>query len=105
MGNFFLSASNSSPIYNISITSGFYLFSFTSEDNYMQWPKAEELKNSLFLYVKTLRFTVGIINKSLIIPTEDLRPTSYGPNDIDNIDEMVEVNFGLLSKKAKRLLK
>ena len=47
-------------------------------------------------------FTVGIINKNLIIPTEDLRPTSFGPNDIDNIDEAVEVNFGLLSKKAKR---
>ena len=53
-------------------------------------------------YAKTLRFTVGIINKNLIIPTEDLRPTSFGPNDIDNIDEAVEVNFGLLSKKAKR---
>ena len=40
--------------------------------------------------------TVGIKNKNLIIPTEDLRPnTSFGPNDI-------EVNFGLLSKKAKR---
>jgi hypothetical protein len=37
--------------------------------------------------------------------TEDLRPTSFGPNDIDNIDEAVEVNFGLLSKKAKRGLK
>ena len=33
---------------------------------------------------------------------EDLRSTSFGPNDIDNIDEVVEVNFGLLSKKAKR---
>ena len=31
---------------------------------------------------------------------EDL--ISFGPNDIDNIDEAVEVNFGLLSKKAKR---
>jgi hypothetical protein len=31
-----------------------------------------------------------------------LRPTSLGPNDIDNIAETVEVNFGLLSKKAKR---
>jgi hypothetical protein len=48
------------------------------------------------------RFTEGIINKNLIIPTEDLRPTSFGPNDTDNIDEAVEVNFGLLSKKAKR---
>jgi hypothetical protein len=47
----------------------------------------------------------SIINKNLIIPTEDLRPTSFGPNDIDNIDEVVEVNFGLLSKKAKRWLK
>jgi hypothetical protein len=27
------------------------------------------------------------INKSLIILTEDLRPTSFGSNDIDNIDE------------------
>jgi hypothetical protein len=41
-------------------------------------------------------------NTNLIIPTEDLRPTSFGPNAIDNIDEAVEVNFGLLSKKAKR---
>jgi hypothetical protein len=53
-----------------------------------------------------LNSPVGIINKNLIIPTEDLRPTtSFGPNDIDNIDEAVEVNFGLLSKKAKRRLK
>jgi hypothetical protein len=51
--------------------------------------------SSAFSYMK------GIINKNLIIPTEDLRPTSFGPNDIDNIDEAVEVNFGLLSKKAK----
>ena len=105
MVNFFLSASNSCPIYNISITSGFYLISLTSEDKYMQWPKAEELKNELFLYVKTLRFTIGIINKNWIIPTEYLRPTSFGLNDIDNIDEVVKVNFGLLSKKAKRWLK
>jgi hypothetical protein len=89
----------------ISITSSFYLISFTSEDKYMQWPKAEELKNELFLYVKTLRFTIGIINKNWIIPTEYLRPTSFGLNDIDNIDEVVKVNFGLLSKKAKRWLK
>jgi hypothetical protein len=34
-GQFFLSASNSRLIYNISITSGFYLtVSFTSEDKY-----------------------------------------------------------------------
>ena len=71
----------------------------------MQWPKAEELKNELFLYVKTLRFTIGIINKNWIIPTEYLRLTSFGLNDIDNIDEVVKVNFGLLSKKAKRWLK
>jgi hypothetical protein len=48
---------------------------------------------------------LGIINKKLIIPTEDLKPTSFGPNDIDNIDEAVEVNFGLLSKKAKKMIK
>ena len=36
---------------------------------------------------------------------EDLRPTSFGPNDIDNIDEAGEINFGLLSKKAKIWLK
>jgi hypothetical protein len=46
--------------------------------------------------------TVGIINKNSIIPMEDLKPTSFGPKDIDNIDEAVEVNFGRLSKKAKR---
>jgi hypothetical protein len=45
---------------------------------------------------------VGIINKSLIIPAEDLRLISFGPNDTDNIDEAAEINFGLLSKKAKR---
>ena len=42
------------------------------------------MKNPLFLNVKILRFTVGIINKSLIIPTEDWRPTTFGANDIDN---------------------
>ena len=78
---------------------------FTSEDKYAMtegW-RSEEL---IISYAKTLRFTVGIINKSLIIPTEDLRPTSFGPNDIDiNIDEVAEIYFGLLSKKAKRWLK
>ena len=57
--------------------------------------RSEEL---IISYDKTLRFTVGIINKSLIIPTEDLSMTSFGPNDID---EAAEINFGLLSKKAK----
>ena len=74
---------------------------FTSEDKYAMtegW-RSEEL---IISYAKTLRFTVGIINKSLIIPTEDLRPTSFGPNDID---EVAEIYFGLLSKKAKRWLK
>jgi hypothetical protein len=98
----FLSASNSRSIYDISITSGFYLtVSFTSEDKYAiteGW-RSEEL---IISYVKTLQFTVGIINKSLIIPTEDLRPTSFGPNDIDNIDEATEIDFGLLSKKSKK---
>jgi hypothetical protein len=101
-GQFFLSASNSRSIYDISVTSGFYLtVSFTSEDKYAiteGW-RSEEL---IISYVKTLQFTVGIINKSLIIPTEDLRPTSFGPNDIDNIDEATEINFGLLSKKSKK---
>ena len=80
-GHFFLSASNPHPIYEISITSGFYLMvSFTWEDTYAMhegW-SSEEL---IIYYVKT----VGIINKSLIIPTEDWRPTSFGPNDIDNM--------------------
>jgi hypothetical protein len=71
------------PIYEISITSGFYLtVSLTSEDNYATcmnegW-RREEL---IIYYVKIVRFTVGIINKSLIIPTEDWRPTSFGPNE------------------------
>ena len=53
-----------------------------------------------------LNSPVGIINKNLIIPTEDLRPTtSFGPNDIDNIDKIAEVNFGLLSKKPKTMIK
>ena len=64
--------------------------------------RSEEL---IISYVKTLWFTVGIINKSLIIPTEDLRPTSFDPNDIDNIDEATEFNFGLLSKKSKKMIK
>jgi hypothetical protein len=42
--------------------------------------RSEEL---IISYVKTVRFTVGIINKNLIIPTEDWRQTSFGPNDLD----------------------
>ena len=42
--------------------------------------RSEEL---IISYVKTVRFTVGIINKSLIIPMEYWRPTSFGPNDLD----------------------
>jgi hypothetical protein len=42
--------------------------------------RSEEL---IIYYVKTVRFTVAIINKSLIIPTDDWRPTSFGPNDLD----------------------
>jgi hypothetical protein len=80
---FFLSAQNPHPIYEISITSGFYLtVSFTSEDKYAineGW-RSEEL---IIYYVKIVRLTVGIIDKSLIIPTEDWRPTSFGPNDLD----------------------
>jgi hypothetical protein len=33
---------------------------------------------------------------------EDLRPTSFGPNDIGNIDVAAEIYFGLLCKKAKK---
>ena len=41
-GHFFVSASNPRPIYEISITSGFYLtVSFTSEDKYAM----NEVKN------------------------------------------------------------
>jgi hypothetical protein len=60
--------------------------------------KVEEMKNPLFLNVKTLRFTLGIINKSLIIPTEDWRPTSFDGNDI----AITTKRQKLLSKKAKR---
>ena len=60
--------------------------------------KAEEMKNPLFLNVKILRFTVGIMNKSLIIPTEDWRPTTFGANGIDNTTKRQKC----LSKKAKR---
>ena len=42
--------------------------------------RSEEL---IISYVKTVRFTVGIINTSLIIPTEDWKPTSFGLNDLD----------------------
>ena len=42
--------------------------------------RSEEL---IIYYVKIVRLTVGIINKSLIIPTEDWRPTSFEPNDLD----------------------
>jgi hypothetical protein len=45
--------------------------------------KAEEVKELIIYYVKTVRFTAGIINKSLNISTEDWRPTSFGPNDLD----------------------
>jgi hypothetical protein len=89
-GQFFLSASNSRSIYDIS---SFYLtVSFTSEDEYAMtegW-RSEEL---IISYVKTLRFTVGIINKSLIIPTEDLRPTSFGPNDIGTKRQKLILDF------------
>jgi hypothetical protein len=83
MAIFFLSAPNPRPIYEISITSEFYLtVSFTSKDKYAMnegW-RSEEL---IIYYAKIVRFRVGIINKSLIIPTEDWRPTSFGPNDLD----------------------
>ena len=66
--------------------------------------RSEEL---IIYYVKTVRFTVGIINTSLNIPTEDWRPTSFGPNDLEAWyhDLAAEINFGLLSKKAKWWLK
>jgi hypothetical protein len=38
-----------------------------------------------------------MINKNLIIPPEDLRLTSFCPNDIDNINEAVEVTFEFTS--------
>jgi hypothetical protein len=45
MAIFFLSAQNPRPIYEISITSGFYLtVLFTSEDKYAM-NEAEEVKN------------------------------------------------------------
>jgi hypothetical protein len=59
----------------------------------MQWPKGWRSEELIISSVKTLRFTVGIINKSLIIPTEDLTLTSFGPNDIDNIDEAAQIKF------------
>ena len=43
------------------------------------------------------------MNKSLIIPMEDLRPTSFGPNDIDNIDEAAQINFGV--QKIKKMIR
>jgi hypothetical protein len=42
--------------------------------------RSEEL---IIYYVKIVRFTVGIIKKNLIIPTENWRPTSFGPIDLD----------------------
>ena len=71
----------------------------------MLWTKTEEGKNELFLYAKTFRFTVGIINKSCIIPTEDSRSSNVGPNDIENIDEAAEINFAICPKKQKELYK
>jgi hypothetical protein len=79
-------------------TSWWPIFSFGLKFSSLYDRRSEEL---IISYVKTLRFTVGIINKSLIIPTDDLRLTSFGPNDIDNINEVAEINFGLLSKKVK----
>jgi hypothetical protein len=43
------------------------------------------------------------MNKSLIIPMEDLTPTSFGPNDIDNIDEAAQINFGV--QKIKKMIR
>jgi hypothetical protein len=55
MAIFFLSVQNPRPIYEISITSGFYLtVSFTSEDNYAMnkgW-RSEEL---IIYYVKIVK--------------------------------------------------
>jgi hypothetical protein len=68
MASFFLSAQNPRPIYEISITSGFYLtVLFPSEDKYAMnkgW-RSEEL---IIYYVRIVLFTV--INKSLIIPMD-----------------------------------
>ena len=66
-------------------------------------PEGWRREELIISYVKTLRFTVEVINKSLIIPAEDLRQTSFGPNDTDSINEAAEINFGLLSKNAKRI--
>jgi hypothetical protein len=71
------------PFMRFQLLPVFYLtVSFTSEDKYAMnegW-RSEEL---IIYYVKTVRFTVGIINTSLIIPTEDWKPTSFGLNDLD----------------------
>jgi len=70
------------PIFGISITSGFYLtLSFSSEDKYAMnegW-RSEQLIISLLKHYDSQ--TVEMMNKSLIIPTEDWRPTSLGPNE------------------------
>ena len=80
MAIFFLSAQNPRAIYKISITSGFYLtVSFDKYAMNEDW-RSEEL---IIHYAKTVRFTVEIINKSLIIPTEEWKLTSFGPNDLD----------------------
>jgi hypothetical protein len=106
MAIFFVSAQNPRPIYEISITFGFYLtVSFTSEDKYAMnegW-RSEEL---IIYYAKIVRFTVGIINKSLIIPTEDWRQTSFGPNDLKLISRpSSRIKFWTFVQKSKTGIK
>jgi hypothetical protein len=46
--------------------------------------------------VNTYIFPLLLPNRGkihLVIPTEDLRPISFGPNDIDNIDEAAGINY------------
>ena len=85
----------------------YFRISLTSEDNYATcmnegW-RSEEL---IIYYAKIVRFTVGIINKSLIIPTEDWRQTSFGPNDLKLISRpSSRIKFWTFVQKSKTGIK
>jgi hypothetical protein len=63
--------------------------------------RSEEL---IMYYVKIVRFTVGIINKSLIIPTEDWRPTSFGPMTLISRSSSRNI-FWTFVQKSKTVIK
>ena len=55
------------------------------------YPEIKKIKNVVLVDY------IGIF----FIPTEDLRPTSFGPNDIDNIDKASKSILDFCPKKQK----